>query len=654
LKGIPDEILELHSKRAREIDAHVEARGAWSSPRARSVAARETRKAKRFEPEERLMARWRRELREAGCSPSMLRDHLDEHRTRQPPEPLSEHELEEVVAWAIRADGELARDKVFNRAKVIVAVAPALFGRPTEDLGRVVDRLLSHHEVLPMVGVAGVRDRHYTLASAVAVEQAIAVAVATGTACRALPGLPQGVVVQAVESAERRLGRSVTSGQIEAVVRICSEGRPISLVLGVAGSGKTTALAVVADAYRAAGYKVLGTATSGQAARTLGREAPIGESLTVASLRWRLDHGRLNLDRHTLLILDEAGMTDDRDLLALLTQARVADAKVVVVGDDRQLGPVGPGGALGAILKRVDGTAHLLDENIRQTDHGERAALDQLRSGEVSEAVRWYAANDRIRPSPDRDDAIAATVGGWIADTLGGRDSVMIAWRRATVRALNEEARKRWAEAGMLTGTELVAPGGRGYATGDLVVTLAPSADGKLVTSQRGQVIAVDPKVRSATLRMDDDSVRELAEVELGADRLSHAYALTVHRCQGLTVDTCHDLADGGGRELAYVAASRARLHTTINIVADNLDQAADGLTREWSQERRPRWAIDTGTPTTHAQAAINEQTIKQLQASIELARERQRRAVAARPSTPASAPSIVVPEVVPDSGLGF
>src|SRR3712207_7413720 len=59
-------------------------------------------------------------------------------------------------------------------------------------------------------------------------------------------------------------------------------------------------------------YGVVGTSTSGQAARTLGREAGIAESRTLASLLWHLDHGRLTLTNQTVVILDEAGMTADR------------------------------------------------------------------------------------------------------------------------------------------------------------------------------------------------------------------------------------------------------------------------------------------------------------------------------------------------------
>jgi ATP-dependent exoDNAse (exonuclease V) alpha subunit len=100
-------------------------------------------------------------------------------------------------------------------------------------------------------------------------------------------------------------------------------------------------LNVVAAAFEEAGCQVIGTATSGQAARNLGGEADIDNSRTIASLMWHLDHDRLRLDGRTLVILDEAGMTDDPDMLRLAGRISDAGAKLVVVGDDRQLGPVG-------------------------------------------------------------------------------------------------------------------------------------------------------------------------------------------------------------------------------------------------------------------------------------------------------------------------
>ncbi|MGH9260392.1 MAG: hypothetical protein ACRD08_10935, partial [Acidimicrobiales bacterium] len=56
-------------------------------------------------------------------------------------------------------------------------------------------------------------------------------------------------------------------------------------------------------------------------------------------------------------------------------------------------------------------------------------------------------------------------------------------------------------------------------------------------------------------------------------------------------------MGDGGGRELAYVAASRARWSTHVYVVADDLDQAADDLRREWASERRQRWVLDADSP---------------------------------------------------------
>jgi len=128
-------------------------------------------------------------------------------------------------------------------------------------------------------------------------------------------------------------------------------------------------------------------------------------------------------------------------------------------------------------------------------------------------------------------------------------------------------------------------------------VTLAPGINGDTVTSQRGVVTSVDVDTRSLLACMDDGQEHRFGPDDIGADRLAHGYATTVHRSQGATVDASHLFADGGGRELGYVAMSRARHSSYVHVVADSVDQAVEDLVRDWSSERRQSWAIDTGQP---------------------------------------------------------
>ncbi len=605
--GIPDEVMEIHSKRADEISEAVEARGE-SSYRARNIAARDTRAVKRHTPVGELMPRWHQELAEVGWTVPELVASVERAGREAVLEPvLSEREITRLMAEALSPEGRLSVAKVFTAADVIVAIGPALYGRQMGDLERAVQRILAVPDCVPLLGVKGARERTYATAAALATEAAVAELVARGTGTATSAVVPGEFVEASISRAEHALGRPLTSGQTKVVRGICGEGRRISLVLGVAGAGKTTAIRCAADAFTAAGYEVVGTATSGQAARTLGRGADLNESRTIASLLWRLDHGTLELTRRHVVVLDEASMTDDGDMLRLVTACDLAKAKVILVGDHRQLGPVGPGGALRALLNRHHAIVHVLTENIRQDDPTEREALRQLRGGKVADAVIWYAGNDRIRISPDAHEARLATVDAWYADVCAGRDAAMYAWRRTNVDALNRLARDRFALDGRLTGQELTAPGGRRYSVGDRIVTLAPGADGHVVTSERGEVVTLGIDPQSLIVRMDDGRFERLQGDELAKDRLAYGYAVTVHRSQGSTVDVAHRYEDGGGRELAYVSMSRGRQANTVHVVADNLDQAVEDLTRDWSVDHRARWAIDSGTPATEPLAVEHD-----------------------------------------------
>ena len=601
IAGIPDAALAVHSKRAAEITQAVADKG-FATYQARQVAARETRKTKRHTPVEQLLPRWKAELTAAGFSPRQLvadieRAGLEYRKHHSPTAVLWDKELSSLARDVLGQDGTLSDRKVFSKRDVIVAVAPFVYGLQMTELDKSTERVLRDPDAIPLVGVPRASERAFATASVLATEQAIERAVERGVENLGAARVSPEVTADAISRQVAVLGSPLTPGQQAAVVGITTSGRGVELVEGVAGSGKTTVMAAVRDAFETGGFVVIGTSTSGQAARTLGREAGLAQSRTLASLRWRIQHDRQRLTPGHVLVVDEAGMASDRDVAFLLDNARLGGAKVVMVGDDRQLGSVSVGGAMGALVERHGGTVHTLDQNVRQHDHAEREALAELRAGRVSRAVEFYLSTGRVITEPTRDKTLGLLADRWARDALVGKDAAMFAWRKANVAELNRLARERMIAEGHLIGPELVAPGGARYAAGDRIVTLAPATQGQVVTSERGVVTSVDLEERRLMVEMEDGRRHQLEQDEIGAARLAHGYATTVHRSQGATHDIAHVYEDGGGRELAYVAMSRAREETHLYLAADDLDQAREDLQRSWDTERRWKWAIDTGAP---------------------------------------------------------
>ncbi len=594
--GVPERVCELLSKRSDEITAYLEESG-HDSYRARAVAARESRRAKRHTGIDQLLPVWRAELESIGWSAERVIDRLDgAGLTNQGlPPVLSEEKVAELAAEVLHSDGDLmARHKVFTRTHLVTAVAPLLYGRDPAELDRAVDHMLGSRAVVPLLGAGAAHEPAYATVEVLATEQAIADAIER-LAARPGPQIPDMDVIEAMDAKEAEVGRFLTPGQCKAITAVCSSGRAVEIVVGVAGAGKTTALDAATTALEVAGYRVVGASTSGQAARTLGTEAHI-ESRTVTSLLWRLDHHQLTLDQQTVVILDEAAMTADNDLRRIIENVETAGAKLVLVGDPRQLSAIGPGGALASLLERHPGLLSVLEENVRQRDPDERAALANLRHGSVQRSVDWYLSRGRVTLAPNRTETLAAMTHAWAADVAAGHDTALLAWRRDDVRDLNRLARDLHSHQGRLSGPEIEGPGGRRYAAGDHIVVLAPLPEQHLVTSERLTITAIDIPNRQLHATTNEGRPVTLAGQAIDADHLDHGYALTVHRAQGATYDRAHVLAAGGGRELAYVALSRARHGTTLHATADDLDQARHDLTTDWATDQAQRWITDTSS----------------------------------------------------------
>jgi hypothetical protein len=92
-----------------------------------------------------------------------------------------------------------------------------------------------------------------------------------------------------------------------------------------------------------------------------------------------------------------------------------------------------------------------------------------------------------------------------------------------------------------------------------------------LVNGSRGTVEVINPSARCILVRLTDGGAVTLDEAWLANGHLAHGYAVTVHKAQGLTVDTT--LIYGLGpltREHAYVAVSRGRKANHIYIADDS------------------------------------------------------------------------------------
>jgi hypothetical protein len=144
-------------------------------------------------------------------------------------------------------------------------------------------------------------------------------------------------------------------------------------------------------------------------------------------------------------------------------------------------------------------------------------------------------------------------------DHLGSTSTIMVALRRADVDDLNARARDRLTAAGHLTGPELHV-GPQTFQAGDRIVCLRNDGQLGVVNGTCATITHVDPTRRAIYATCDDGAGMLLPSPYLDAGHVTHGYAITGHKAQGLTVDHTFVLgSDALYREWGYVALSRGR-----------------------------------------------------------------------------------------------
>ncbi|MCG7363736.1 Ti-type conjugative transfer relaxase TraA [Roseomonas sp. ACRSG] len=431
-------------------------------------------------------------------------------------------------------------------------------------------------------------------------------------------GVPEQLQERALRQAEAG-GLTLSAEQRDAVRHLTGEAG-LALVVGYAGTGKSALLGVARQAWEGQGLRVRGATLSGIAAEGLQAGSGIA-SRTLASLEWHWARGREVLGPRDVLVLDEAGMVGSRQMQRVLQQVQQAGAKVVLVGDAEQLQAIEAGAAFRALAER-HGAAEI-SEVRRQREGWQREATRELATGRTGEALARYEQAGMVLGHATQEEARAALVAGWLAgrQEAPGRSQLMLAATRADAAALNRLAREQLGGAGELGPDHsiMTEQGQRLLAAGDRLMflrnarALGAGPDGQGGTPVKngtlGTVTSIQGQGEEArlTVRLDArDTATPAAEVTFAVKdygALTHGYAATIHKAQGVTVERAHVLASAAmDRHAAYVALTRHREGVRLHWARDELGSRA-GLARTLSRQRAKDVTLDYAGPEGEGRA---------------------------------------------------
>lgn len=372
---------------------------------------------------------------------------------------------------------------------------------------------------------------------------------------------------QIEESAQR--GIVLNEGQEQMVRRLGSSGRRFQVALAAAGTGKTTTMDVLRRAWCATEGTVLATAPAAAAAAELG-EAMDTDYMTLAQLRIDLQadaRAALAINEKTLIVIDEASMATTPDLQAVTEEVIARGGSIIALGDDRQLASVGAGGIVTDVA-RVHG-AVTLTRSMRFKSPGEAAAADALRAGDPG-ALAYYFDQGRV-DAYHGSYAADSIVAKWREDVDTGKNSLMLAFTRADVAAMNAAAQQH-IQRDSQPGVTMPLADGATLRVNDTIITrrndrsIKCGSKDSVRNGYRWKVvdIAPDGSVTAQRLGSHDTALLPASYV---STHVQHGWAMTVHSAQGQTSDTSHLLVtETSTHHLLYVGMTRGKEKNTLTV----------------------------------------------------------------------------------------
>ena len=371
------------------------------------------------------------------------------------------------------------------------------------------------------------------------------------------------------------------SGEQRNAILAALGGDGIVAIMGGAGVGKTVAASGIKRACAVDGKDLILASPEWRAAGVLAAELESEGKYSVDRIIIQIKSGKLALHNNSVVLIDEAGKMHRDQAYELFELTKNTGAKIILVGDTRQMSAVRAGDPLDLVAK-ANPAAEIRAIRRQKIDWMREASMN-AQAGAMDKMLAAYGEHGKIAIADKKADCVREVAAAW---KKADGDAVALAATNSDVTAINAAIRGVARETGKITGPDIemsTIPRGKEakpvmlkIATGDrLICGSALDIGGQ--TIENGTIFAkVEISQNQIKLTADDGRLFETTLEQLSRSgargkppSIQHAYCLTDMSSQGSTWTRTLWMPTAESRRAAYVAATRHREDLQIFIARE-------------------------------------------------------------------------------------
>ena len=251
-----------------------------------------------------------------------------------------------------------------------------------------------------------------------------------------------------------KLPVTLTPGQRAAAGTILGNRDFLSVLIGDAGTGKTTVLSAIENAHVATGGRRFIPLAPTTRARDAMREAGFTDADTVQ--RFLVSEAMQAQAARRVVLVDEAGLLSTQQLDQLTKVAHDWQARVLLVGDTKQHYSVQRGDALRNVIKHSGTPVVRLAEVLRQRSESDRRFSRLLAAGSVAEAFEFADRRGMIRETPDDAAMFERAAEHYARNRVQGVETLVVIPFWEEIERFNAHVRPALRRVGLLGAEEVM------------------------------------------------------------------------------------------------------------------------------------------------------------------------------------------------------